>query len=78
VSGCGGWDFGRDAWDRSDGCYLRCAWRTQSLEFDELRQQVRDAVGRLSKFQIGLDSIDFVQLEVDSVIEALREAVGDE
>jgi hypothetical protein len=76
---CGSWEFGRDAWDRSNGCYLRCAWRTQALELDELRQQVREAVGRLT----ALGHVELIDSPgafgvVEKLVDDLRKAVGDE
>ena len=76
---CGSWEFGRDAWDRSNSCYLRCAWRTQAMELDKVRQQVREAVGRLA----ALDHVELVDSPgafgiVSGVIDDLRKVVGDE
>jgi len=76
---CGSWEFGRDAWDRSNSCYLRCAWRTQAMELDKVRQQVREAVGRLT----ALNHMELVDSPgafgvVGKVVDDLRKAVGDE
>ena len=46
LAECGSWELGRE-WNRSDGCYLRCAWRSQSLEFDKLRKRIDAAVKAL-------------------------------
>ena len=43
---CGSWDFGYGLWSRGDGCYLRCAWRSQGLELDELRKRIDAAISR--------------------------------
>ena len=54
LAECGSWDFGRE-WNRSDGCYLRCAWRSQGLELDKLRQQLDAAIRHIAEWCVAID-----------------------
>ena len=76
LAECGSWEFGRD-WNRSDGCYLRCAWRSQGLELDKLRQRIDAAVSRAEQaIQFGLtregDILCVFARDLDEVVEILR------